>query len=286
MASKNIANHKADFHMHSLFSDGSERIPTIFALAKERGLLALAITDHDTVLGLPTVEEASLRYAIPYVPGIELTACEEGDRFHILGYGIDRNDPALLSYSMEFLEAMNRCSRRQIHLMQADGIPLKEEEFFKKAGGGPLYRAKLLEALADHDLIKREKIMELSDSYFGSGSPYEAEDAFPYRSFDEICHMIRQAKGKAVLAHPGRIKKKNQALYERLITDPRLDGLEVYHHHNEPEVRVQLLSIAAKRNLLVTGGTDYHGSHQKNFLLPGDEYIPEEVLVSMMAFAR
>lgn len=273
---------RADFHMHTLFSDGSDSVDALFALAKEQGLAALSVTDHDTVLGLPAVKEASIRYGIPFIPGIELTAKEDGKRFHVLGYGIDPHDSTLLAYSKEFLTAMNQRSLRQIRLMQDDGIGLETEEFFQKAGGGPLYRAKLLDVLASRGLINGEKIMDLTDSYFGSGAPYEVKDTFSYKSFDEICHLIRQAGGKVVLAHPGRIKKKNQALYERLITDSRLDGLEVYHHHNKPEVRAQLLSIAAKKGLLITGGTDYHGTHQKNFRLPGDEFLPNEVISSMM----
>lgn len=279
---KETTGKKGDFHMHSLFSDGSDTVDTLFTLAKEAGLLALSLTDHDTVFGLPDAKEASLRFGIPLIPGIELTAKEEGKRFHVLGYGIDPQDPDLLAYSDEFLAAMNRRSLRQIELMQAHGIGLETEEFFQRSGGGPLYRAKLLDVLADHGLIRRDSIMELINSYFGSGSPYEVKDTFSYRSLDEICHMIHGAGGKVVLAHPGRIEKRNQALYERLITDSRLDGLEVYHHHNNPRVRARLLSIAGEKGLLVTGGTDYHGSHQKDPRLPGDEFLPEEVITSMM----
>lgn len=281
---KESTGEKGDFHMHSLYSDGSNSIDTLFALAKEKELTVLAVTDHDTVLGLPAVEEASRRYGIPFVPGIELTAKENGRRFHVLGYGIDPENPALLAYSQEFLAAMNQRSLEQIRLMQDHGIALETEEFFQKSGGGPLYRARLLDILADHGLIQREEVLGLTDSYFGSGAPYEAKEAFAfsYRSLAKISSLIRQAGGRAVLAHPGRIRKRNQALYEQLITDPCLDGLEVYHHQNRPEVRAELLTAAAGRGLLITGGTDYHGSHQTDSRLPGDEFLPNEVISSMM----
>lgn len=276
---------KGDFHMHSLFSDGSLSINAIFTLAKERGLCALSVTDHDTSLGLRAVMEASSYSGIPFVPGIELTASEDGFLFHVLGYGIDPYDPALRAYSRDFLAAMNWRSLKQIHLMQRDGVAIKTKEFFQKAQGGPLYRAKFLGVLADHALLERKEIINISDAYFGSGSPYEVVDPFHYKSLDEICSFIQQAGGKIVLAHPGRIKKKNQALYERLITDTRLDGLEVYHHHNDPGVRARLLSIAAKRGLLITGGTDFHGLYQKRHTLPGDEFLPDQVFNSLLPLA-
>lgn len=272
---------KADYHMHSCFSDGSETIMQIFSLAKERGLEAAAITDHDTVLGLGAEEEASERYRIPYVPAAEFTAEEEGIKIHVLGYGIDPENPKLLQYSNYFLETMNERSRLQILKMQKAGIEIEEREFFEKAGGGPLYRAKLLGVLADHGLIKREEIMESLPRFFGKGAPFESSDPFPYGSFYDTCAMIKEAGGKAVLAHPGKIKRKNRELYEALIKEECLDGLEVYHHNNPQEVRNELLAEAESRNLMITGGTDYHGIYMKQPSLPGDEKLPKEAAVSL-----
>ncbi|HBC99547.1 MAG TPA: hypothetical protein DC053_09570, partial [Lachnoclostridium sp.] len=124
---------KADFHMHSNFSDGSETMMQIYSLAKEQGLKAAAITDHDTILGLKEEEKASKKYCIPFIPAAEFTAEENGMKFHVLGYGIDPENPELLQYSNCFLEQMNERSRRQILKMQKAGIEIEEKEFFEKA---------------------------------------------------------------------------------------------------------------------------------------------------------
>ncbi|MDR0923803.1 MAG: PHP domain-containing protein [Hungatella sp.] len=268
---------KADFHMHSCFSDGSETIMQIFSLAKERGLKAVAITDHDTILGMKEEEKASKKYRIPYIPAAEFTASEKGMKFHVLGYGMDPENAELLRYSNCFLEQMNERSRLQIRKMQQAGIEIEEKEFFEKAGGGPLYRAKLLGVLADHGLLRREEIMESLHSYFGKGAPFEEEDHFPYKNFYQVCAMIKEAGGNVVLAHPGKIKRKDGPLYHALLREECLDGLEVYHHDNPEAVREELLAVAGDRQLMVTGGSDYHGIYMKKPALPGAEELPEEL---------
>uniref|UniRef100_UPI0032611897 hypothetical protein n=1 Tax=Clostridium sp. NkU-1 TaxID=1095009 RepID=UPI0032611897 len=198
-------------------------------------------------------------------------------KFHVLGYGMDPDNPELLRYSSCFLEQMNERSRLQIRKMQQAGIEIEEKEFFEKAGGGPLYRAKLLGVLADHGLLRREEIMESLHSYFGKGAPFEEEDHFPYKSFYQVCTMIKEAGGNVVLAHPGKIKRKDGPLYHALLREECLDGLEVYHHDNPEAVREELLAVAGDRHLMVTGGSDYHGIYMKKPALPGAEELPEEL---------
>ena len=122
-------------------------------------MTALAVTDHDTVLGIDSVKEASGRFHIPYVPGAEFTALESGVKFHVLGYGIDTANPSLQSYSRDFLDTMNLRSLQQIHMLKQNGIDISEEEFFQKAGPGPLYWVKMLDVLSDHGLLPSKKIM-------------------------------------------------------------------------------------------------------------------------------
>lgn len=275
-----------DFHFHSLYSDGSLSLDEIFQSASRRGLKALALADHDTVLGLPEENEVSKKYGIPYVPAAEFTAQEEGLKFHVLGYGIDAANPALIEYSHQLLETMNQRSLRQIEKMQRDGINIPTEEFFRQAAGGPLYRAKLLGVLASYGYLKREEIMSLLPAYFGKEAPYYEKDLFPYRSMQEIADMIHNAGGVVVLAHPGRIKDKNPELYDRLVQSPLLDGLEVYHPRNTPEVRQQLLDIAAARGLIYTGGSDCHGDYMKQPLSVGGELVPPQCAEFLTRFMR
>ena len=176
---------------------------------------------------------------------------------------------------------MNRRTLHQIHTLKQNGIDIPAEEFFQKAGPGPLYRVKMLDVLADQNRLSSKRVMRMTNRFFGPETRYEPKDTFAYRDFKAICDLIRGAGGKVVLAHPGRIRKKNQELYNRLIVDEKLDGLEVFHYHNNPEVRSHLLSIAHERGLMVTGGTDYHGRYQKDPVLPGDEILNDEVFQAM-----
>ncbi|XOQ48302.1 MAG: POLIIIAc domain-containing protein [Eubacteriales bacterium] len=272
---------KTDFHFHSTFSDGSETVEHIFQAAHESGIRAVSLTDHDTVLGIPAEREASRKYKVPFIPAAEFTAKENGIRFHVLGYRIDDRSDELIRYSHELLDYMNERSKRQIQMMQKNGIFLSEEAFFQNSGGGPLYRAKLLKVLADHGYLEANQIMKLLLSYFGENGPYYQEDRFPYRSFQEICAMIQRNGGIPVLAHPGKIKKKSEALYHTLISSPLLGGLEVYHPANSEEVRTELLATAKEKGLLCTGGTDYHGLFMKNPIPLGSEEMPDAVYRAM-----
>lgn len=267
---------KYDFHFHSTFSDGSDTIENIFHRAKEQGLAALALTDHDTVLGIPRAVASAKRHGIACIPAGEFSAVEEGIKFHLLGYGLDWESRELTAYSQELLDCMNARSRRQIARLQRDGIDIAEQEYFARAGGGPLYRAKLLGVLADFGYLERENIMKLLPKYFGKDMPYYEPDDFCYRTFDQLCEMIRRNGGKTVLAHPEKIRKKSETLYHRLLESPLLDGVEVYHPDNPPETREELLTTAKRRGLIYTGGSDYHGQYMKHPLELGDVDIPDE----------
>ena len=131
---------KYDFHIHSIFSDGSEQVDNIFHLAAEQGLTALALTDHDTILNIPSAIEASSKYHIPFIPAIELTAKVEGLKIHVLGYGIDYKNKELIEYSKKFLCAMDKKTKKQVKRFCKNNINISLEEVMKRGSGGPLYR--------------------------------------------------------------------------------------------------------------------------------------------------
>lgn len=268
---------KCDFHMHSVYSDGSESVESIFKEAKKQHIDALALSDHDTVFGIPEAASWSKWYAIELIPAIELTACEENLKFHVLGYGINYLEPELVAYSTTMLKQLNKKTLKQIKLIQAQGIAIPEEVFWEEAQGKPLYRAKLLGILAKYGWIKEEEIMERIKPWFGEGGCYYVPEEIIYPGYEEIVKMIHRAGGVAVLAHPEKVKKKNESLYYTLITHPMIDGLEVFHPSNSLEVQEALLKICQERSLLITGGSDYHGAHQKKKITVGEQSVPDYV---------
>lgn len=223
---------KFDFHMHSVFSDGSSTLEEIFEIGKKLNLSALAITDHDTVLGLERADRLSKESGIPFVPALEFTAFEKETKFHVLGYGIDYKSPELVGYSENILEKLNNKSKKQIKLMQNNDIDIEEKQFFKEGQGGPLYRAKMLKTLSRYGYLQEEDIMASLKLYFGKDAPYYVEDTFQYYSFQKVCKLIKDNNGIVVLAHPNKIKKKNVDLYWNIISSELLDGVEIYHPEN------------------------------------------------------
>ncbi|MDF2673870.1 MAG: putative metal-dependent phosphoesterase, family [Clostridiales bacterium] len=277
---------KFDFHIHSVFSDGSSKIEEIFKLAQKASLSALAITDHDTTLGLKTVDVFSKKLKIPFVPAVEFTAVENGIKFHILGYNIDFESHELMEYSEHLLEHLNNISKEQIKIIQANGIEIEERDFFNEGQGGPLYRAKLLKTLTKYGYLKEEEIMSSLKTFFGKGAPCYIEDTFKYYDFEQACKVIKRNGGLPVLAHPGKIKKKDESLYNSLINSDLLDGLEVYHLDNNPEVQKQLMEIVNRKNIIFTGGSDYHGDYNKLKTPICGIWMPEEIYDNLQPYIR
>ncbi len=275
---------KFDFHMHSVYSDGSSTLEEIFEIGKNLKMSAISITDHDTVLGLEKAVDLSKKNNIPIIPAVEFTAVEKGVKFHVLGYNIDYKSLELIKYSETLLNYLNNRSKEQIKLMHNNGIEIEEEEFFKEGKGGPLYRAKMLKTLSKYGYLKEEEIMMSLKAYFGKEAPYYVEDTYKYCDFHQICELIKRNNGIIVLAHPIKVKDKDEELYLEIINSGLLDGVEIYHPSNDMEIREELKEIAKHKDIIVTGGSDYHGIFNKLKTPICGIDIPEEVYKNLYPY--
>lgn len=257
----------------------------IFIEAEKLKMSAVAVTDHDTVLGIDEEYRLSIDYNIPFIPAVEFTALEEGLKFHVLGYNIDYNSKELKDYSTNLMDYLNERSLKQIRMLRNSGIDIPEEEFFKESKGGPLYRAKLLRTLVRFGYLKDEDVMFSLNDYFGEGKVCYLKDEYKYNNFEETCSLIKRNGGIVVLAHPAKIKKKNEKLYERLIQSSLIDGIELYHPSNADIIN-ELLSIVKQRNLIYTGGSDYHGKNNKKLTPICGIEIPDDVYYSMKPYMK
>lgn len=251
-----------DFHIHSSFSDGSMSVYSIFEQASRMGAKAIAITDHDTILGIEQEMKYSKKFNIPFVTAAEFTAEEDGLKFHILAYNINVTDE-LIDFSKHHLEELNKKSLMQISLLRKQGYPILEEEFFKESGGGPLYRGKLLKTLCNYGYLKEEEIMTSLNKFFGKGGICYVKDSIKYPDFATIVELIKRNGGYVVFAHPQKVKMKNESLYYKILENNLIDGVEVYHPSSNKDLEVELLKEATKRQLLITGGSDFHGIYNK-----------------------
>ena len=243
----------ADLHIHSSYSDGVYTPRELASMAKSAGISVMALTDHDTLKGLPEMAEAAKRSGIDFIPGVEFSTRWENRQVHILGYGIDQQNQLLLERLADVRNA--RRSRlekiiRRLHEMGMDvEVPIPEEGY--RAVGRP----HIARAMVTQGYVKT--VQEAFDLYIGEGKPaYQPQTKM---TPGEAVAVIHQAGGLAVQAHPDEIGDRSMAL--SLIDTLPYDGLEIFHPSaSEKNVEAFWMRTATERELLVTGGSDYHGS--------------------------
>lgn len=260
---------KADLHMHSVFSDGTDEVPAIVAKAKAAGLSLMSLTDHDTVKGVGLALEEGEKQGIKVLPGIEISTyavCE----VHILGYNIDINNDRLLTRLAEIEDKRHERIKAILTNLKKYNIELDEEKIFDRIGTvGRMHIAKQLLAKG-----YCQTITEAFDRYLGErGIAY-----VPSKRITPLegVKLIKAAGGLAVVAHPLIFCQKGKL--DDLIGGLKtygLDGLEVYYPTHSLDDTAKLYDLAKKNRLIATGGTDYHGLNKKG-VEPGDVvYVPD-----------
>jgi predicted metal-dependent phosphoesterase TrpH len=235
-------------------------------LAKAAGLAAVAVTDHDTVAG---VEEALLegeRLGITVVPGVEVSTVANGTDIHILGYYTNNQDSKWLARLAGLRGIRDRRNEMIVNKLCELGIPLTMEEVHKAARGDrtegsrkadavSIGRPHIAEALIRKGIVSNMK--EAFDRYLAAGA--EAYVNPPRLHPYEAVEWIREAGGTSVIAHPGLYG--NDPLVEDIIRHGA-QGIEAYHSDHGIEEEQRYVQLAAKYNLIVTGGSDFHGIRQ------------------------
>ncbi len=242
-----------DLHLHTTASDGRSTPDALVREAAAAGVQTLAVTDHDTVAGLAAAADSAHRHGITFVPGIEITAVDEGRDIHVLGYFFDPADQALAG----FLAAQRADRRRRLieirerlaALGMTVDVPGSETP---EIPGRSLGRPLLAQALVDAGHAR--DIAEAFSLYLSDGRP-----AFVARrgaTPAEVVALIGRAGGLASLAHPA--KQRLEGLVRELANDG-LAGVEVFHPDHGPDDVDRFGRIADECGLVMTGGSDYHG---------------------------
>jgi len=259
-----------DLHIHTTASDGLLTPAEVVRTALEKGLSAIAITDHDTTDGLDEALAAAQGHELEVIPGIELSA-EQGSReAHILGYYLDHHDRNL----QEKLEVLRRARRERAWKMVgklADmGLFVSWDRILEIAGDSSAFgRPHVAQALQEKGYVG--SINEAFYRYIGRGGP--AYVARYKLSPTQALEMIRAAGGFPVLAHPWR----QEDLVIRL-AGCGLVGLEAYYPRYSPEEREELAKLGQQYGLIATGGTDFHGYEQNGPLSLGDVSVPADAV--------
>jgi len=243
----------ADLHLHTVFSDGTYTPQQLISESARVSLSAVAITDHDTVDGIPSAIEMAEKKNVEILAGIELTAEYEGIEIHILGYLIDYKARGLLE-KLETLKK-NRIERiyKMVDRLKGMGLTLSPQTIFDLSKEGTVGRLHVARAMVKERLVS--SVPEAFQKYIGDKSPaYILGFRF---SPAEAIELIKDAGGIPVLAHPYSLN--NDEIILKFI-DSGLMGLEVYYPEHSQAMINFYLDLAKKHNLLVTGGSDCHGN--------------------------
>jgi len=248
-----------DLHLHSTCSDGYLSPEEVVALAQEAGVCAIALADHDNIDGIGRAMTAGNAVGIEVLPAVELSSqWLEYTDMHLLGYGFDYQDPYLIRALNEFQEfrmTRNRqiVDRVNLKLLEEKRLPL-DPEAVRKLAGGTIGRPHIALALRQAGYVKS------NDEAF---SRYLVPCNVPKHYFpaDAAIKLIHSSGGIVVLAHPPYVTRDRQKL-ERLVAELvglGLDGIEAYNNGSGLEDTDWLIKLARRHDLVVTGGSDFHG---------------------------
>ena len=262
-----------DLHCHSTASDGTLPPAEVVRLAKQSGLVGLALTDHDTIGGVEEAAAEAQRLGLRFLPGIEIS-CEypAPGTMHILGYGVDPTSDTLRDLTRRLLEGRDNRNPRIIQKLNELGVSITMQEVEQEAKATaadskkPIGRPHIAAVLLRKGYVS--SIKQAFDKYLAQGgAAYFDKERLTMR---EAMDMIRQSGGMPVLAHPVQLRTENDAQLERVVkdlVDLDLAGLEVIHSDHDASLVEKYTKLADRYGLLKTGGSDFHGTNKKDIQL-------------------
>jgi len=243
----------ADLHLHTNFSDGTYTPEEMVSQAAKHQLAAIALTDHDTVEGCDRAAAACKALEIEFIPGTELTAEQAENEIHILGYFLDTTNPKLLSEIAKFQSVRQKRIYEMVARLNELNVPLRAEDVFALANCRSPGRPHVARALVKAGLCG--SLDEAFERFLKKHRPAWVPKA--KISALVAIELIHQANGLAVMAHPG-LNRSDEVIPD--LVEAGLDGIECFHTKHSTVVSEHYLEIADKFNLLVTGGSDCHGT--------------------------
>jgi 3',5'-nucleoside bisphosphate phosphatase len=248
-----------DLHTHSTASDGSMSPGELVRHAKAKGLSAIALTDHDTIVGVDEAIEAGKKIGIEVIPGVEIST-DFKPEMHILGYFFNDIAPAFNDILLKLRQNRFERNPKIINKLKDMGINITIEEVEAEGKGNVIGRPHIAKVLLNKGYVK--SMEEAFDKFLASGkAAYFKKDKL---SPEEGIEAILKGGGIPILAHPiflGITLKELDNLLE-VLKEKGIKGIEAVYVENTREDTGNLLRLAIKHDLLVTGGSDFHGSYK------------------------
>ncbi|HEU4698201.1 MAG TPA: PHP domain-containing protein [Gemmatimonadales bacterium] len=271
-----------DLHVHSTASDGTLPPERVIEAAAAAGLAAVALTDHDTVAGLPAALAAGARLGVRVVAGCEFSVAVSWGEMHLLGYFLPAASDELESFLVRCRIDRERRGRAMVDKVRAAGVVLDFDQVLAAAGGGAIGRPHVARALVRQGAAR--DVQDAFDRYLGRGRPAFVEKALP--PFAEVAALVHRLGGVVSAAH---LKDRGtRGALERLKAEG-LDAVETRHPSHDPDTRARLTDLALALNLRRTGGSDWHGERapedagDREHATIGAQQVPLEWLAQLEA---
>jgi 3',5'-nucleoside bisphosphate phosphatase len=262
-----------DLHVHSTASDGSLAPEAVVKRALGAGLSAIALTDHDTLGGIPEALAAGERFGVRVVGGCEFSAAAPWGEMHVLGYFLP-SDSAELDAFLERCRADRvRRARAMVEQLQRLGVELSFDHVLHESAGAAVGRPHVARAIVRHG--GAIDLGDAFDRFLGRGRPAFVEKTLP--TFRAIAELVHQAGGLVSVAH---LKERGTRAFIERLKGEGLDAVETRHPSHDPDLRARLTDIALKLGLLRTGGSDWHGDPEPGVThgTIGSQAVPREWL--------
>jgi predicted metal-dependent phosphoesterase TrpH len=249
-----------DLHVHSTASDGSLSPEVVVERARRAGLAGIALTDHDTVAGVPAAETEGERLGIRVVGGCEFSSAAPWGEMHVLGYFLPSHSAELESFLERCRADRVRRAREMVSRLQGLGVGLEFEDVLLQSKGAAVGRPHVARAI-----VRQGSAIHVSDAfdrYIGRGRPAFVDKRLP--SFREITELVHSVRGVVSVAH---LKERGTRSFLERLQREGLDAIETRHPSHDPDLRARLTTIALRLGLQRTGGSDWHGDPE-----PGESH--------------
>ena len=270
-----------DLHIHSTFSDGTMSPAEVVELAWRKRLVAIALTDHDTIDGFIPAQQAAAGLPLEVVAGLEFSVLHQGTSMHILGYLMDIGHSDLNRMLADLQKGRKERNAKILDKLQSLGISIEPDELRQISVTGQTGRPHIARLLLAKGAVAT--MLQAFEQYLGRGGLAYASRPVP--TAEDAIAVLRAAGGLCILAHPQQLDpdlKQLPALLDVLVP-MGLDGLEAYYPTHSSRTRRKIIAAAEQYGLVLTGGSDFHGDIRPGTTLAGGRnvYVPEQLLSIM-----
>lgn len=249
---------KADLHIHTNASDGDLSPEELINKVSKKNLEVIAITDHDTINGYLKAKKFAAKKQIELIPGVEISTVWNDREIHVLAYEFDEEDGDFLRLIANQKQARRKRMKAIVEVLKAEGVDIDYDEVRAESHPGNIGRPH-----AASVLIHKGYVGSVSEAFIRYLSTDKIKQIkTEYAVLEDVISIVHDAGGVLSIAHPGPLYSQNEM--KKLLKHP-FDGIECIHPSHSYKVQKMFLDMAKSNNLLVTGGSDFHGSGKSEY---------------------